>query len=315
MAEINWALALAVAPLVGFIGMFAGGFWGVGCGWLVVPSMLVFFHCTPMQAAGIGLLQMVPSIIGTVCKEAPSIGWSRSSIGRNLVVPMAIGSLLTSFAGKPINEFFHERCGSTAIMIGFGAFMFVVGVQTLFGRARRYGDETPLVFTARSRALAFIGGLGAGVFSSVLGVGGAMVFRPVLASGFKTTELDTARCVRFLLLTTTLVGGINYLFNSPNGFDPKILTLSLAIALGGAIGFPLGAKAHYTVVRSGYAPMAQRSFAIICAIVFTNSALVVLGYEKLSRFIMFAAAILLIVFLSTWTLIARRKLLKRHIDS
>ena len=25
MAEINWALALAVAPLVGFIGMFAGG--------------------------------------------------------------------------------------------------------------------------------------------------------------------------------------------------------------------------------------------------------------------------------------------------
>ncbi|MBQ5368068.1 MAG: hypothetical protein IIU43_11400, partial [Thermoguttaceae bacterium] len=93
MAEINWALALAVAPLVGFIGMFAGGFWGVGCGWLVVPSMLVFFHCTPMQAAGIGLLQMVPSIIGTVCKEAPSIGWSRSSIGRNLVVPMAIGSL------------------------------------------------------------------------------------------------------------------------------------------------------------------------------------------------------------------------------
>ena len=26
-----------VGPLTGFIGMMSGGYWGVGCGWIVVP--------------------------------------------------------------------------------------------------------------------------------------------------------------------------------------------------------------------------------------------------------------------------------------
>ena len=29
-------------PLIGFIGMFSGGYWGVGCGWLIVPTMMIF---------------------------------------------------------------------------------------------------------------------------------------------------------------------------------------------------------------------------------------------------------------------------------
>lgn len=307
MSEINWLSTLFIAPLVGFIGMYSGGFWGVGCGWLIVPSMLFFFDCTPMQAAGVGLLQMVPSIVGTVCKEAPLIGWSRFSVGRNLVVPMALGAFCTSFCGRPINVFFNNLCGKTAIFVGFGAFMFVVGLQTIFGKGRQYGDITPLNFDWFTRFYAFLGGLGAGVFSSVLGVGGAMVFRPVLANGFKASEMDVARSVRFLLLTTTLIGGLNYLFNS-EGFDSKILLLSLAIALGGAVGFPLGSQAHRIIVEAGYARRAQQCFAIICGIVATNVVLAVLGKETISRYIMFGAAIFLLVFLSSWRRIAQKQL-------
>ena len=149
------------------------------------------------------------------------------------------------------------------------------------------------------------------MFSSVLGVGGAMVFRPVLANGFKASEMDVARSVRFLLLTTTLVGGLNYLFNS-EGFDTKILVLSLAISFGGAIGFPLGSRAHRIIVEAGYARSAQQCFAIICGIVATNVALAVLGKETVSRYIMFGAAISLLVFLSSWSRIAQKKFVAKE---
>lgn len=58
------------APLVGFLGMMSGGYWGVGCGWIVVPTMLIL-GMGPFEAVGIGLLQMVPSTILTVAKQAP----------------------------------------------------------------------------------------------------------------------------------------------------------------------------------------------------------------------------------------------------
>ena len=308
MSDYNWALIVVFAPLIGFVGMVAGGFWGVGCSWLVVPSMLTLFDCSPMQAAGIGLLQMVPSIIGTVVKEAPSIGWQRGSYGRNLVIPLALGAFLTSLCGRPINVFFNDLCGKKALFIGFGIFMFLVGLRVVSGKVRTNEDAFEIHFTPKTRFWAFLGGLGAGIFSSVLGVGGAMVFRPVLANGFKIPELDTARCVRFLLLTTTVVGGMAYLFNNSDGFDFKILSLSLAVSFGGAIGFPLGARAHRIVVESGDSERASRCFAFICGIVCVNVILVLLGFENFSRYLMMFAAVLLMVFLLGWTLVAKKKL-------
>lgn len=276
-----WAALAAIAPLVGFIGMLSGGFWGVGCGWLIVPTMLIFGF-TPMEAAGVGLLQTAASIFGTVCKDAPRIGWGSGSFGRNLTAPMALGALATSFCGLPINEFFHRYCGSTAISVGFAGFMFFVGWKTLFGAARSSEDASPIVFNAATRFWAFVCGLGAGVFSSVLGVGGAMVFRPALANGFKATEEETARSVRFLLLTTTLTGGATYLF-SGDGFNETVFVLAALIAVGGALGFPLGARFHRVVLEAGRSNLARRSFAIICGIVLTNVSLKLAGLTLASQ--------------------------------
>lgn len=276
-----WAALAAIAPLVGFIGMLSGGFWGVGCGWLIVPTMLIFGF-TPMEAAGVGLLQTAASIFGTVCKDAPRIGWGSGSFGRNLTAPMALGALATSFCGLPINEFFHRYCGSTAISVGFAGFMFFVGWKTLFGAARSSEDASPIVFNAATRFWAFVCGLGAGVFSSVLGVGGAMVFRPALANGFKATEEETARSVCFLLLTTTLTGGATYLF-SGDGFNETVFVLAALIAVGGALGFPLGARFHRVVLEAGRSNLARRSFAIICGIVLTNVSLKLAGLTLASQ--------------------------------
>lgn len=309
MDGTNLVLLCVLAPAIGFVGMYSGGFWGVGCAWLIIPSMLIFFDCSPMQAAGIGLLQVAPSILGTVWREASSIGWGKKSLGTNLILPMALGSFTTSFCGRPINEFFNELCGRTVLLTCFGIFMFIIGCQTVIGKGRTWGETVPKDFSWRSRAWALVGGLGAGVFSSVLGVGGAMVFRPVLVSGYKLPEIDATRSTRFLLLTTTLIGGLNYLYSSQTGIDTKVLFLSVAIAIGGAIGFPRGARGHWIVVEAGYARKAQQSFAIICFIVCLNVLFCLLGLEYVCRYLMLFLALGLLLFLHFWKEYAKKKIL------
>ena len=77
---MNTALWIA-GPLIGLVGMMSGGFWGVGCGWIVVPSLLILGF-DPLSAVGIGLLQMVPSTIPTVSRQLPEIGWKKAQPGR-----------------------------------------------------------------------------------------------------------------------------------------------------------------------------------------------------------------------------------------
>ena len=74
-------------PLIGFIGMFSGGYWGVGCGWLIVPTMLIFGF-TPNEAVGVGLLQMVPSILMTTVHDIKSLDWHKESVAVKLVIPL-----------------------------------------------------------------------------------------------------------------------------------------------------------------------------------------------------------------------------------
>ena len=91
-----------IGPVIGFIGMMSGGYWGVGCGWIVVPTMLIL-GCDPIQAVGIGLLQMVPSTILTVSKQASQIGWTKGAPGFSLALPIGAGAAVTSLFGKTIN--------------------------------------------------------------------------------------------------------------------------------------------------------------------------------------------------------------------
>ena len=200
------------APLVGFLGMMSGGYWGVGCGWIVVPTMLIL-GMGPLEAVGIGLLQMVPSTILTVAKQAPEIGWKRGEPGRTLVLPLAFGAMTTSLLGKMLNTKLIAAFGSTRpiqwMLIGFISFIVI---QTLCSRTACYNDRMPEITRGKSR-IAFGTGVATGIVSSMLGLGGGIFVRPLLTSGFRVPEYYTSRIVRLLVLVTTVTGGITYLFS------------------------------------------------------------------------------------------------------
>lgn len=279
-------------PLIGFIGMFSGGYWGVGCGWLVVPTMLIFGF-TPNEAVGVGLLQMVPSIMMSVLKDIKSLEWKRESVATKLVIPLGFGAFLLAFSGKIVNRFFYERFGSIALLIIFCIFMVTLSSIVLFGKTSEYETKVPVISNKQS-IVAFFIGMVVGVFSSIMGVGGAIFFRPTLANIFKVPELITAKCIRVLLLITTFTGGIFYTFAEGKA-DWTIITMSLLIAIGGMIGFPLGIKVHNVILANGYEKYVNKSFAIVTCIVLTNTLLNIFGFIMFSRYLMITIAILLFI--------------------
>ena len=185
-------------PLIGFIGMFSGGYWGVGCGWLIVPTMLIFGF-TPNEAVGVGLLQMVPSILMTTVHDIKSLDWHKESVAVKLVIPLGVGAFLLAFSGKIVNRFFYERFGSIALLVIFCIFMVTLGSLVLFGKTTEYETDVPKISNTQS-VIAFFIGMVVGVCSSIMGVGGAIFFRPTLANIFKVPEMITAKSIRILLL-------------------------------------------------------------------------------------------------------------------
>ena len=293
-----------IGPLIGFIGMMSGGYWGVGCGWIVVPTMLIL-GCDPMQAVGIGLLQMVPSTILTVSKQAPQIGWKKGSPGLSLALPIGIGAALTSLFGKSINTKLIALTGDARwLQWMLIVIIAVIICQTLCSRTACYNDKMPQIGAAESR-IAFVMGLVTGIMSSLLGIGGGLLIRPLLTSGCKVPEYYTSRIVRLLVLVTTVTGGMTYLL-ARDGFDWTVFMVSMAVALGGVFGFPLGAKLHTIVYDNGYAQHIHKSFAVVAIAVLANTLLNMYGHAGVSRYLMLTIAAGLIIYLAWFAFYVER---------
>lgn len=294
-----------IGPLIGFIGMMSGGYWGVGCGWIVVPTMLIL-GCDPMQAVGIGLLQMVPSTILTVSKQAPQIGWKKGAPGLSLALPIGIGAALTSLCGKSINAKLIALTGDARwLQWMLIAIITIIIFQTLASKTACYNDEMPPISPGKSR-IAFVMGLVTGVLSSMLGIGGGLLIRPLLTSVFKVPEYYTSRIVRLLVLVTTVTGGLTYLI-ARSGFDWHMFAISMLVAVGGIFGFPLGAKLHTIIYDNGYAQHIHKSFAVVAIAVLANTVLNMYGHAEISRYLMLAIAVGLVLYLAAFTIYTKKK--------
>ena len=264
-------------PLLGFVGMLSGGYWGVGCGWIVVPVLLILGF-EPLDAVGIGLLQMVPSTLLTVMRQAPEIGWKPGEPGRSLAIPVGIGALLTSLCGKTINHRLYELCGAAPLQWMLIGLITFIAVQTLCSRTRCYNDTMPPVTPFWSR-IAFATGLVTGLVSSLLGVGGGLLIRPLLT-------------VIYLVSAT--------------GFNWQMFGAAMLIAVGGIVGFPLGARLHRIVYDNGYAQHIHKSFAVVAVALLTSTLCSIFGLQAQSRVIMIGIAVLLMVYLGLFALYTKK---------
>ncbi len=294
----------AGAPLAGLIGMMSGGYWGVGCGWFVVPAMLVA-GADWQTAVGVSLLQMMLSTVPTVWRQLPQIGWKTGDYGRSLALPICLAAVTTSLFGKLVSEQLETAFGSEApVKLVFIFFVTVICAQTAFSRTACYGTEA-VAISRRQSLRGGVYGAVAGLVSSICGIGGGLFIRPLLTTIFRVPEYYTSRIVRLSVLLTTGAGGMTYLFRGGD-WDWRVLALAALAAAGGLIGFPLGTKLHGIVYDAGYAQHIHKSFSLIALFSVFGAVFNMVGWQTAGHIVILVGAVGVVAYLLGFTAYARR---------
>ncbi|MFA7186488.1 MAG: sulfite exporter TauE/SafE family protein, partial [Victivallales bacterium] len=179
-----------LAPLVGFVAMLAGGFWGLGGGWFIVPALLTL-GVDNQVAVGASLLQMLPSTFLTVMHQLKSIGWGKNSWGLHVALPLCGMAFVGGFFGRPVGVFLQELFNSRKphqcvylILLGF------ILYKTLSHKPEKKSDVSsantvPGIGPVKTGIVGFL----VGVLSSLLGIGGGTITRPVMKNHLRVPEI------------------------------------------------------------------------------------------------------------------------------
>jgi uncharacterized membrane protein YfcA len=265
-AGIGHAVSLPALAAVGvFIGYIAGMF-GVGGGFLLTPLLMYVFHVPPPMAVGSALSQKCGTSIASFLKyrhlkrgepriDLVMLGGSLIGVdaGTRLLAYLSHLPPVSLAASKPI------PLDNLALDVLFIAILSFTAVFT-FSEAWQArskpvrGDMAipgPLVTRFRIPPfidlpnvglnqvsvplLAYLGFL-LGVASGVMGIGGGVLFMPILLYGFGLSARNAAGTGVLLLTVTVAAGTVE---QALNGFVS--LKLSMAILIGSSIGSQLGA--------------------------------------------------------------------------
>lgn len=180
--------------LIGLIGGFFSGLFGVGGGIILVPLLILVVGFGQKLASGTSLAVIVPTAIaGTVSYAANgSIDW---------IAGACLGA--GAIGGSLLGTWLLHRIRVAYLRWLFIVFLLVVGVRMLFlvpDRALEL-DTTPVL------ALLLVGvGFLVGVLSGLLGVGGGVIVVPVLILLFGASDLIAKGTSLLMMIPTALTG-------------------------------------------------------------------------------------------------------------
>lgn len=224
------------------IGVFSGLF-GVGGGALAVPALLWLglrqhtAHATSLAALTLtAAAGVVPfAFAGAVA------GWAS--------VVLIGGSL----AGTVLGASAMHRLPERGLGIAFAVLLVGVAVRLFLGvEAQAPGGAPALGPEALVWLVAL--GVGAGVLSSILGVGGGVVLVPALVLGFGFSQHAAEGTSLAVIIPTALLGAVRH---TRRGYTDW--RTGLTIGLGGMAGAPVGAGTALAVE----ALTLQRLFAVL----------------------------------------------------
>jgi len=84
--------------------------------------------------------------------------------------------------------------------------------------------------------LAILGGLGAGLLSGLIGVGGGLLFVPIMTVGFRLSQAVAQGTSLIAIVPTAIVGGATHLWQRN-----VVVGAALFMGGGGAVGAVIGA--------------------------------------------------------------------------
>jgi uncharacterized membrane protein YfcA len=228
-----------ILPFLGFLITFIAVMIGVGGGVFIVPLLTLAYGFTPAHAVGTSLLVI---IFGGF---SATIGYSRHKlvffkVGLMLAVATIPGSIVGAFLTSVLP-------GATLGLI-FGFFLIAVAVRMIFSnnlfRRKKPGAADSKVIWSEPEVLAdkrrFLAAFGlcffGGVVSALLGIGGGLVFVPILSIVLLLPIHVVVATSMFTMVFTSFAGVVqHWTLGNVN------LEYGLLLAVGAVVGAQVGA--------------------------------------------------------------------------
>ncbi|MFN8139330.1 MAG: sulfite exporter TauE/SafE family protein [Fimbriimonadales bacterium] len=228
----DWMLFAEICLLACLAGAF-GSMVGLGGGLLLVPALITAFHVPDGHARFAGLVAVcVTSLSGSIVYIRQGVTDMRAA--GLLQLPTTVGAICGALVGERINE--------NILRSLFAALLVYTAWKMLRTRQQKEAEEpTPSRMAGAITACVF-----GGVVSALLGVGGGVVFAPVLSMIMNKPQRVASATSTYLIALTAAGSGLIYAKNIPE-------SAIASVVIPGAIGIFFGAQigAYLSGIVSG----------------------------------------------------------------
>ncbi|MCU1546110.1 MAG: sulfite exporter TauE/SafE family protein [Homoserinimonas sp.] len=209
--------------LIGVLGGFFSGLFGVGGGIILVPLLILVLGYQQRLASGTSLAAILPTAIaGTIGYAVQgSIDWVAGGC-------LAVGAV----AGSLLGTWLLHRLPQGVLRWLFVAFLAVVAVRMFFLIPDRSAD---LDITLAVGAALIVVGVITGILSGLLGVGGGVIVVPVLMLLFGVSDLVAKGTSLLMMIPTAITGTLANVRrgNADLGASAIIGILAIPSSVGG----------------------------------------------------------------------------------
>lgn len=203
-----------------------GSMLGVGGGIIMVPA-LAFLGLPPAQIAATSLFAVTSTSVSS------TVAYSRQ---KRINYRRGIELAAAAIPGAVLGPFILRDITSADFKLYFGILLIAVGIYIAF-RSSILKEKQAGKISAAKHASVFAMTFGAGIISSFFGVGGGVIFVPVMLLIHRMTMHEAAPTSQLTLLLTSFAG----LFTHVALGNPDYL-YAIALSAGAVVGAQLGAK-------------------------------------------------------------------------
>lgn len=220
---------------IGFVAGIIGSMIGLGGGFIVVPT-LTFFGFSPTLAASNSLFAAFSNSIASTVSYAKQ---------KRIVYSLGVKLALVSIPGTVLGAIASEGVSPPIFKILFAGVLVGSGVYIYI---RRKMEPKEYHFTKQTVVLAVAASFSAGIISSFFGVGGGVIFVPLMVIAIGLSMKLAAPTSQFILMFAASSGMIVHsLMGHPD--YTEALFLSIGSFLGGLLGSRLSLKVNEVKLR------------------------------------------------------------------
>ena len=217
-----------IMVIIGFGSGVIGSLIGVGGGIFMTP-VLTYMGFSPAVIASSSLIAILATSISSTLTYIRK-KYINYSLGLKLALPAIPGSI--------IGGFFSNFISLEHFKIYFAILLTSVGLYIFFKNKiiKKTLDRTPkLLFYL----ILISGTFCAGVISSLFGIGGGIIFVPILVIMYKMKMINVSPTAQFTLLITTITGLLTHII-----LEHPDYSYGIALAFGAFFGAQVGSEIY-----------------------------------------------------------------------